>query len=109
MLRPSIRPRSRIREVLRKGRSSSTPNLVFKALPGSEGIRFGVVTTRRLGSAVVRNRTRRRIRECMAELGKNVSGQKGLDVMIITRAGAERIDSTELSAQIYQGMEELVR
>lgn len=109
MSRPSIRPRSRIYEVLRKGRSSSTQNLVFKALPGAEGFRFAVVTPRKLGTAVVRNKVRRRIKSSMAEVGKNVPSAGSLDVVIMPRPGVQSIDFDKLRAEIHQGMEKLAR
>lgn len=109
MSRVGLAPRSRFREVLRTGRSSSTPNLVFKALPGSDGFRLGVVVTKRLGSAVVRNRMRRRIRGGMAEIGSYVPGRPVLDMVVIARTGCEALDSTELIAQLRRGLEELGR
>lgn len=38
-----------------------------RAVPGLAGFQFGLITTRRLGCAVVRNRVRRRLREIIRQ------------------------------------------
>jgi len=47
--------------------------------------RFGISVSRRIGSAVVRNRTKRRLREILRPLCEQVSG--GYDVILIARNG----------------------
>ncbi|UCH78189.1 MAG: ribonuclease P protein component [Candidatus Coatesbacteria bacterium] len=59
-----LRRRRDFARVFRAGRAASRPEFVLHALavPG-EGRRLGVVCGRRVGTAVVRNRLRRRLRE----------------------------------------------
>ncbi|MBX9717406.1 MAG: ribonuclease P protein component, partial [Microbacteriaceae bacterium] len=50
------------RRAVRQGRRSSTPHAVLYRLTGEpEGPRIGVVVSKQVGGAVVRNRVRRRI------------------------------------------------
>src|SRR3972149_2400566 len=59
-----------------------------------ETTRFGLATGRVLGSAVVRNRVRRRLREALRVMAP--SFQPGWDVLIIARPGMVNADHEEL-------------
>ena len=62
----------------------SNPLLATRILRTDLGItRFGFATGRVLGSAVVRNRVRRRLREAIRSLGLSV--RPGWDVLVIAR------------------------
>lgn len=50
----------------------------------SNGIRFGVTATKRIGNAVVRNRAKRRLRHVARQL-LPVLGRKGQDYVLIAR------------------------
>ena len=54
---------------LRKGRSGGSKHLSVRLRPAHHGqVRLGVVVSRKVGKAVVRNRVRRRLREAMLAL-----------------------------------------
>jgi ribonuclease P protein component len=54
---------------LRKGRSGGAKHLSVRLRPARHGqVRLGVVVSRKVGKAVVRNRVRRRLREAMLAL-----------------------------------------
>lgn len=55
-----------------------------------ETTRFGMATSRSIGSAVVRNRVRRRIRAALRSMGPVI--QPGWDVLLIARAGLIGVD-----------------
>ncbi len=55
-----------------------------------ETTRFGMATSRAIGSAVVRNRVRRRIREALRTLEPSI--QPGWDVLLIARPALVGVD-----------------
>lgn len=101
-------PRSRrmtagadFRRVRESGRSTAGRSFVLAVLP-SDGdpappTRFGFITPKRLGSAVVRNRLRRQMRAIVRELGGDV--RAGLLVVTIGRHGALRRDFGRLRSE----------
>jgi ribonuclease P protein component len=67
-----------------RGTMRSHPLLAARILRTNlETTRFGMATGRVLGSAVVRNRVRRRIREALRALGPSI--QPGWDVLLVAR------------------------
>jgi ribonuclease P protein component len=60
--------------------------------------RFAISTGRRLGTAVVRNRTRRRIREIVRRL--DLSASQGRDILVVARPAILRADHTQLRAAL---------
>ena len=75
--------------VLRRGRAWADDLLVVKALPNDLGrTRFGFVVGRGVGKAVVRNRTKRRLRE----IARRAPVEQGWDVVVIARRGAGGVD-----------------
>ena len=66
----SLRSSARFRTVLATGRRRRAGDLVIVRAVGQPGnVRFGLVTGRRIGSAVVRNRAKRRLREAIRTAG----------------------------------------
>ena len=72
--------------VYRKGRSVACRNLVMLAAPG-RGLKVGFSVSRKVGKAVVRNKIRRRLRECFRPLMGDV--KNGLYVVVARPAAAE--------------------
>ncbi len=56
--------------------------------------RYGISTGRRLGSAVVRNRVRRRIREILR--GMDRTGAAGWDILVVARPASADATFAEL-------------
>ena len=69
-----------------KGRKAPMPGLVLQALRrGDDGpARLGFTVTKRVGNAVVRNRTRRRLKEA-ARLNLTEQPLAGVDLVLIGR------------------------
>ena len=68
--------------------------------------RLGVTVSRRVGNAVVRNRTKRRIREWFRR--GSARGQAG-DIVVIARSGAGRLEAAEVASELdalWRGLEE---
>jgi ribonuclease P protein component len=74
-----------------KGRKAPMPGLVLQALPREDAgpARLGFTVTKKVGNAVIRNRTRRRLKEAarlvLAELPIT-----GMDLVLIGRAGTRQ-------------------
>ncbi len=81
----------------------SSTMLLMRIAPGPEGqIRFGIVTSKRLGKAVRRNRARRLLREAMWRLCSRF--RPGTDVVLVARSGILGVKAD----QVLQDLEALV-
>ncbi|HEV8338063.1 MAG TPA: ribonuclease P protein component [bacterium] len=77
-----------VRTVYRKGTRHITAVATVYVLRGErQGLRVAVVAGRRLGSAVSRNRIRRRLGEAFRHIEKDL--RSGADIVIVARSGAE--------------------
>jgi ribonuclease P protein component len=75
--------------VYEKGRSWAARELVIRILPnGLENTRYGLVISRHVGNAVIRNKIKRRLREILREIDL----PPGWDIIIIARNPA--VDAT---------------
>ena len=74
-----------------KGRKAPVPGLVLQSLPrGDDGpARLGFTVTKKVGNAVVRNRTRRRLREA-ARAVLAEAPVAGVDLVLIGRDATKR-------------------
>jgi ribonuclease P protein component len=94
--------------VQRVGARCQTPHLVMYAARFSDKarVRLGTTVSRRLGNAVVRNRTRRRIREYFRrELRFRFPA--GISVVVIGRIGAEALAMRSLMNELDDAFERL--
>jgi ribonuclease P protein component len=84
---PRLKQRREFQRVAAKGARAARPGVVVQALaaPGAP-LRVGFTCTKKLGNAVVRNRTKRRLREAARALlgGGEASG---FDIVLIGRDG----------------------
>lgn len=69
--------------------------------------RLGMTVSRRIGSAVVRNRTRRRVRECY-RLKLRSMFPEGIALMVIARSGAGALKSPAIAGELLQAASNLV-
>lgn len=70
-----------------RGRRAARPGLVLQAVAGEPGrVRIGFTVTKKVGNAVVRNRTRRRLKEA-ARLTLPALHAEGWDLVLIGRDG----------------------
>lgn len=92
-----LRLRKDFDAVFRQGRSWNNELLVLRTLPNDlSHSRFGFVTSKRLGGAVVRNRVRRRLREAVRLLPL----EPAWDVVVSAKAAAARADYHELNRAV---------
>lgn len=83
----------RFSQIHREGSSAANRYLVIRFLPnGLDRSRFGFLTSKRIGNAVVRNKVKRRLREAVRQARVRV----GWDAVFIARTGVEKAGYQEL-------------
>lgn len=83
--------------IFQEGRVWANRLLVLRALPNQlDHNRYGFVTSKRLGKAVVRNRVRRRLREGL----RSLPVRRGWDVVVSVRQAAAQADFHELKRAV---------
>ncbi len=92
----------------RAGRRLSSEGFALQALAREDGgpVRVGFTATRKLGNAVVRNRTRRRLREAT----RLVLAERpliGFDLVLIGRPAARTLPFVRLRADFAQALDRL--
>jgi len=92
-----LRKNSQFAAVYEHGRTWANDLVVLKTLPnGLEWNRYGFVTGKRLGKAVVRNRVKRLLRE----VARATVMKTGWDVVLIARSQAAIANYHELEASV---------
>jgi ribonuclease P protein component len=78
--------RAEFLRVASKGRKAAMPGVVLQALPRDDAqpARLGFTVTKKVGNAVIRNRTRRRLKEA-ARLLLREQPVSGVDLVLIGR------------------------
>ena len=91
------------RRILRVGRKSqSALGTVAVADGSSDTFRCGVITSKAVGGAVVRNRVRRRVRAACAALAPSLTGK---DVVVRCREDAAHLSYHEIVSLIVAALE----
>jgi ribonuclease P protein component len=81
-----LRSRSEFQTVQDRGRRVSGRHMTMLALPNTFGVdRLGVIASRRLGGAVVRNRAKRRVREMFRMTEPDQGQTHALDIVVIPK------------------------
>ncbi len=89
------------KQVQLQSRSRAHPLLLLRYRRNDlDRTRYGISTGRKIGSAVVRNAVRRRLRSVLRELDPLMS--RGFDVLIVARAAAATARQSELDAALRQ-------
>jgi ribonuclease P protein component len=81
--------RAEFQRAYRTGRRFVGRFVVVFVVPTEGEVRVGITASKKIGSAVVRNRCKRRIRE-LVRLNRGTLGDAGVDVVVNVRRGCER-------------------
>jgi ribonuclease P protein component len=100
-----LKRRAEFLRVAAKGRKAPMPGLVLQALDRGDDApaRLGFTVTKKVGNAVVRNRTRRRLKEA-ARLLLAEQPVTGADLVLIGRDGTRKRDFRALQADIARAL-----
>lgn len=108
--RPPAKPdrltrRAEFLRVAAKGRKTPMPGLVLQVLKRQDSgpARLGFTVTRKVGNAVIRNRTRRRLKEA-ARLLLGQEPVTGADLVLVGRDGTRARPFAALQADLRQAL-----
>ena len=108
-----LRSRQDFNAVREHGRRVRTRHLTVLALPNILGRdRLGIIASRRLGGAVLRNRAKRRVREMFrlrADRADSAPGVRSLDVVVIPRREAAVARFAEIASELESAIGRLRR
>jgi len=105
-----LKRRSEFLRVAAKGRKAPTPGLVLQMLPRNDDApaRLGFTVTKKVGNAVVRNRTRRRLKEAARLLLKQ-QPLTGVDLVLIGRDGTRSRTFVALQDDLRRALSRTLR
>ena len=96
-----LRSATDFRHVQSHSRSRAHPLLLVRYRRNDlDRTRYGISTGRKIGSAVVRNAVRRRLRTVLRELDPVIA--RGWDVLIVARSDAAAAQQSELHGALVQ-------
>jgi len=101
-----LKRRAEFLRVAAKGRKAATHGLVLQALPRGDDqpARIGFTVTKKIGNAVVRNRTRRRLKEA-ARLELAQHAVSGVDLVLIGREATRARDFPDLRGDLRRALQ----
>jgi ribonuclease P protein component len=103
-----LKRRAEFLRVASKGRRAPVHGLVLQALvrPDDGPARLGFTVTKKVGNAVIRNRTRRRLKEA-ARLLLRAEPVQGVDLVLIGRDATRKRRFTDLTDDLRRALTKL--
>ena len=96
-----LRSTADFQKIQSQSRSRAHPLLLLRyRRNGLDRTRYGISTGRRIGSAVVRNAVRRRLRTLLRELDPVI--EPGWDILLVMRPAAAAVTQAELAQALRQ-------
>ena len=92
------------RRIYARGKSYVCPLVVVYALKNrTKNVRVGITTSKKVGNAVQRNRSRRVIREAFRALAPRV--RPGFDLVLVARGKTPYVKSTDVRRQLERQLQ----
>ncbi len=89
------------RRLYARGKSYVTPLVVVYVMKNrTKNVRVGITTSKKIGNAVLRNRSRRVIREAFCGLAGRV--RPGFDLVFVARGKTPYVKSTDVALQMVR-------
>ena len=93
-----------LRRIYARGKSYVSPLVVVYALKNrTKNVRVGITTSKKVGNAVQRNRSRRVIREAFRALAPRV--RPGFDLVLVARGKTPYVKSTDVRRQLERQLQ----
>lgn len=103
-----LRSRAEFVAVQERGRRVASRHMTLLALPNAQGVdRLGVIASRRLGGAVLRNRAKRRVREMFRVGEPDRAVTPSFDIVVIPRREVTTIVFSELQSEFNAALRKL--
>ena len=98
-----VRKRAEFQAVFQKNTKVVSSHLVVLGLARANTTgRLGLVVSKKVGSAVVRNRMKRALREIYRRPGSpGRSFREGIDLVVIARPGANKLTQDQLAEELW--------
>ena len=101
----TLKSNTEFRRLYNRGKTVTDPALVIYYSKNRAGIcRIGITTSKKIGNAVERNRSRRLLREAFRCVCGEV--KPGYDIVIVARSKTKYVKSTRLSEIMHRIFEE---
>jgi ribonuclease P protein component len=102
---PRLKKRAEFLAVASKGAKAPMPGLVMQLMPREDEapFRVGFTVTKKVGNAVVRNRTKRRLREAV-RLALDGETHRGFDMVVIGRDRTAARPFADLLEDVRRGV-----
>ena len=104
----SLNENSDFRRVYHRGKSCARPALVVYAMKNRVGIcRVGITTSKKIGDAVERNRSRRIIRAAYQSIFNEYTLKGSYDIIFVARGKTKYLKSTQVEKAMLECIKEL--
>lgn len=104
----SLNENTAFQRVYYRGKSSAKPALVVYALKNRVGIcRVGITTSKKIGNAVERNRSRRIIRAAFQSVVKNYSISGNYDLVFVARNKTKYLKTPQVEKAMVEVLKEV--
>ena len=104
----SLNENTLFQRVYYKGKSAPKPALVVYCLKNRVGVcRVGITTSKKIGNAVERNRSRRVIRAAFQSVLKNHTINGSYDIVFVARGKTKYLKSHQVETAMLQCLQQL--
>ena len=94
------------RRLYYRGKSVASPCLVSYAMKSRQkGVRYGITTSKKIGGAVERNRSRRVIRAAFSQLEEKIDGN--WDIVFVARSRTSKVKMQDVLKEMTEHFKKL--